>query len=615
MKKLFYIVPFVSLVGWAAYESDERLNTEDEATIAACNFVKRNPDPFRDEFKTDSDNEALNRDWLKYPSHELQENIQKKSTSINTFEYKSAFCEVALHRILVDLDVGTEFIGPRCKALVSKHEYFLDDYKSGQNNYLKNRMAVNAIDSAERHWCNGRAKTALMQIACSTRETKRIAMNSDSQEYENALDTLRDTCSAYLPEVKIDGRGGSRTPRRSLAQDDSPAGGQIVARDQGPIIIPRYHYARPGMQGGCGGGGLNAIIMKPSTSHTIMTGLVAGMGAYLSYRGASQVDEYNYKLSSQVIKSYQAVGAVPLFQGGTMAGQQFWGQNGMSPMPGGMPGGGMCGRPPFHTGHTGCQGGMPGSPAMCPGGNCGMQQPGCFPGMPCAGGGGGCRPGMPCSGQMPMCAQGMQCGHPGCPMGSQQMCQQAMHGAYPNNNYLNNPAYAANPNMNNNWQQNPYNLDAERARLQQMQDDLNRRNAEMAKAQQARDELARLQQQMGNLNNKYNSALSGAFNGYPGMMGNSYGPTGAYGNPGAYRGPMQGPMGNCGAGQGVNCACTTVQCYPGQQSAYYAPPYVVGNSGYGGQQYGYPRNQNSFQLGFSWTGVAPKSDDSAVNAR
>ncbi|MEZ4816000.1 MAG: hypothetical protein R3A80_12505 [Bdellovibrionota bacterium] len=622
-KKFILFIPVVAIIGtmlWGrgSYDTSDRLSTEDEATLAACNFVSRDRNTFSDNYEdTINEQEALLGSWLEFPSHDFKDKVDSARAKPSMFEYRSALCEEALQRIITDMGGGTRFLSGRCKALAADHEYFLSEYKGKDNNYLKARRESTPVTSAERYWCNGRGKTDLMKIACSAREIKRDAYNQNSSAYKDALSALKKRCGPYIGEPRRElASNGDLVDRGPFLSQGSTHGSGVVQSNNGPIVVRRYIQAPSGQWGGCAGSGvgngLNVIQFKPSITHTIMSGLVAGFGAYLSYDGQKRVDEQSYKLTKHVIDTNASLGAATLYAGG---GASYWGQNGGAyPYPYGQvngpnTGGGMCGRPPFNTAYTGCLGGMPGQPiiggqhGMCPGGQCGMIAGGsgamCPPGVPCQGGmipggpggfQGGCPPGYPNCGA----------GQGGCPGGN---CQN-----YPGN-YMNNPAMMNNPNQM--YGQNPYNLELEKQRLQQLQNEYNKRLEDARRAQEYNQQLADLRNKQNALNNQINTTQMG----YNGLLANQFGPATTYGNPGMYQGPGMPNAGGCGGSAGGGtCGCASMVCYPGQPSAYYSPPYVYGNSGLGGTSSGYPSTNNGFfGINLRWTGVRPNTG--TFNAR
>src|SRR5688500_8063951 len=95
VKKLIFIIAMLSVSAWAVptrrrpeprplperdrerdrpRRSSERLSVEDEATIAACNFVKRDLKAFSENYNDDTaanPEEALLGDWLRWPSQDF----------------------------------------------------------------------------------------------------------------------------------------------------------------------------------------------------------------------------------------------------------------------------------------------------------------------------------------------------------------------------------------------------------------------------------------------------------------------------------------------------------------------------------------------------------------
>lgn len=603
----------LSTLVWARSDYDEQLSLTDEGTIAAC-YLKR-PDALKDDKEVNNEEEALNKAWLRFPSSELKSKLENINSDPDNFEYKSAFCEESLHRIIMDMGGGTTFLRGRCKALAENHEFFLPEMQGKGNSYIEGRTDFGGVTSAERKWCNGRAKGDLMKVACEYRKAKRSAYNQNSSAYKKSLAELKKRCGGYIGNDEDE-------PRRDLARDDGRISREPYLTGGGghgggggsintPIVIPRYIQQAPvGQWGGCQNNrGLNIINFQPSLAHTISTGLLAGFGAFLSYKGQKNVDNLTAQLASQNMRINERLGAATQFSAGPGG---VWGPGTIMPYPGGAgsfpgQGGGMCGRPPFNTAHTGCTGGMPGMPIVnggCPNGNCGgMVAGGCSPGMPCFGGNTG--------GQV-MCPPGvMNCGA-GMPGQFPGGCQNGnCNPNYPGN-YMNNPANMARPGGMYGY--NPYSLDAERQRIQDMQNALNKQIEDAKRAQQMNQQLADLARQRDAINNKFNTVQMG----YNGLLANQFGPAPAYGHPGMYQGPGQPNMPGCmgaGGGGGANCACTTIMCYPGQQSAYYAPPYVYGNSGLGGVQNGYPNRgtHGFFGLNLQWSGVQVRPG--TVNAR
>jgi len=612
VKKVILLIPMLSTLVWARSDYDEQLSLQDEGTIAAC-FLRKRPDPFKDDYTTPptNDEEALNKAWLRFPSHELKSKLEDINSDPDNFEYTSAYCEESLHRVIMDMGGGTSFLRGRCKALAESHEFFLPEMQGKGNSYLEGRTDLNAVTKAERQWCNGKARSDLVKVACESRKAKRSAFNEDSSAYKKALAELKKRCGGFIGNDDDE-------PRRDLARDDGrisrepyltggggghSGGGSINS----PIVIPRYIQQTPvGQWGGCQNNrGLNIINFQPSLAHTISTGLLSGFGAFLSYKGQKNVDNLTAQLASQNMRINAKLGAATQFSAGPGG---VWGGGSVMPYPGGAgsfpgQGGGMCGRPPYNTAHTGCTGGMPGMPIVnggCQNGNCGpMIAGGCSPGMPCFGGNQG--------GQV-MCPPGVNCG--GGQFPGQGGCQNGnCNNNYPGN-YMNNPANQARPGGMYGY--NPYSLDAEKQRIQDMQNALNKQLEDAKRAQQYNQQLADLNRQKQAIDSKFNSALQG----YNGILANQFGPAPAYGNPGMYQGPGQPNQTGCmGAASGGSCACTSIMCYPGQQSAYYSPPYVYGNSGLGGVQNGYPnRGSNGFiGVNLRWSGVQVRPG--TVNAR
>jgi len=210
-------------------------------------------------------------------------------------------------------------------------------------------------------------------------------------------------------------------------------------------------------------------------------------------------------------------------------------------------------------------------------GNCGS---GCMPGRPCVNGVSMCG-NFPCQGSQQMCG-------PGIPCGGGMTCGNGP--CYPNSGYLQNPALYGAPNgMSAGY--TPQQLAMERQMLQNQLNGLNQVNNYQNQLGSLQHQQQNLIGQLNALNGPYNNAL----NGYNGILSNVMGPN--MGNPGMYTGPGMPSMGGCGTG---SCGCPI--CSGGGQNAYYAPPYVYGNAGYGSSAYGFPSN-NYISAGFKWSGI------------
>lgn len=604
------------------------LGVELEGTLAACKYGEnRSSLPFSDlkSGETRSAESALSNKWNKYPSDEINFNSFKDAP--DRYQYRSALCEEALQRAIrkkLGSSTASDVLKNRCSAL-NQDSGYRDELSGSANSWVQAHSEGTSRTDSEGYWCDGDKSdsTELIQVACAALKANRDLRNEDSKSYQAALKNLKKNCSSR----SAPSRALASRDDHDLGDDDSEdddgepvyQGRRVPGALPGDMNVPviqrivsvPYMPPRPG----CGGGAARALVINPpgGALYTLANAAVAGLGAVLSYKGARHADDLRHSVAQSTIDAYKAVGAVP----DLYAGRMFWGQGGVYPTGGGPIRGGVCGSPPFNTAFTGCMGGMPGQLPVgggnCPGPSCGgMYGNGFFPGGGCGGMGGGLGGGMPGMGGM---GGGMMPRPGGCgtPWGM---------GANPygTNPYMNNPAMMGRPGgfMG---PVNPMMLDQERQRLQDLQNQIARQRAQMNQLNGLNNQLLSLDQNRNQLLNRlqgYNGLLSnlngpGGFNGNPGVFNPSAGGMGGGlggGMPGGMGmgpgmgGGIPGGMGpGMGSGMGggiMGGGCPTMACYPGNPGAYYSPPMIVGNSGYGGSDFGFP-NRNNFSFGINYT--------------
>ncbi len=605
MRTKYILSILVSIVSGATCNSAwARLAATDEAALTACGYVQRNEAPFiggrfkREDFA--SPEAVLRSEWLDYPS----ENFDAQAFLNNpaSVPYRSAMCENALQNILFEMTGTEQAFARRCQAL-SNSLVFQGEIQNGRNSFLSGRNEIVAHTDAENYWCSPsrRGESDLINVACGALDFRRKMGTPGTSEYRQAREALTDRCGRFM-----NNRGVANVPG--------------AAGNNGPMVVRRYVYpqmVQPQMmpqQGipGCQAQATRALVITPpgGALYTVANAFVAGLGAVLSYKGGVHADNLKHNYAMYVAKSNAQLGlGTNIYAGGSGAfpGQAFYGQGGMMPVMcsngrcSSTTGMGACGVPPYNTAYTGCMGGNSGMPPWgmnqgnCASGNCGGGFPGTgYPGYGNVGpGGSGCPSG--------------NCGHS--PYGSPYMNGPVQQG---------NPYGYGNPN-------NPYAQQWEQQRLRDLQNQIRQQQQLITQANRYRQQLGPLQNRLQQDQRAYGSALQG----YNGILSNLLGPSGAYGHPGSYAGgPCQGgssPYGNgggCGAGGMPNgCAggrcggCQGIACYPGNPAAYYAPPYVMGNGGLGGSQYGYPTRGSSISFGASYNWSALPSKAASGSAR
>lgn len=630
---------FVALVSsqFLIHGSFASLGAELEGTLAVCGYGKsRTLDPFTDvslesNKKTST---ALVSSWKSLPSSEIDFDLFLRDP--RAYKYLSPLCEEALQRAIrkkLGASSADNILKKRCSAL-NQDPIFSKETKGLGNSWVKSNSSSDDQAASENFWCDEENSQGneLIQIACAGLRANRDLRDSKSETYRSALKNLKKDCSS---ETHSSRRIASRD---SLDSDDEDSDehedervyqGRPVPRalpgDMNVPVIQRivnvpYIPPRPG----CAQGAARALVINPpgGALYTVANAAVAGLGAFLSYKGARHADDLRYKVAQSTIDAYKAVGAVP----DLYAGRMFWGQGGVYPFGGGPIRGGVCGAPPYNTAFTGCMGGMPGQMPVGPGG---MYGNGFFPGGGCGGIGGGLGGipgGMP--GGIPG-GMGMGGGMmPGSPCGTPWGMGPNPYGANP---YMNNPAMMGRPGgfMG---PVNPMMLDQERQRLQDLQNQIANQRNQLSQLNNLNNQLMSLDQNRNQLLNRlqgYNGLLSnlhgpGGFNGNPGVY-NPYGgmrpggmggfpgggmggipggiPGGGMGGlpPGGIPGGSFGGMPGGGLGGGIlGGGCPTVTCYPGNPGAYYAPPMIYGNSGFGGAGFGFP-NRNNISFGINYT--------------
>lgn len=621
---------FIALVSsqFLIHGSFASLGAELEGTLAVCGYGKsRTLDPFTDvslesNKKTST---ALVASWKKLPSSEIDFDVFIRDSK--AYKYLSPLCEEALQRAIrkkLGASAADNILKKRCSALNQDPLYSREASGYG-NSWVKANSSTDEQTSSENYWCDGDSDEGneFVQIACAALKANRDLRDTKSDAYRTALRSLKKDCST-----------GSRASR-DIASREAPdpddedsdeheedrvyrgrpvpralPGDMNVPVIQRIVSVPPYIPPRPG----CAQGAARALVINPpgGALYTVANAAVAGLGAFLSYKGARHADDLRYRVAQSTIDAYKAVGAVP----DLYAGRMFWGQGGVYPFGGGPIRGGVCGAPPFNTAFTGCMGGMPGQMPVGPGGIYGN---GFFPGGGCGGIGGG-PGGMP--GGIPG-GMGMGGGMmPGAPCGTPWGMGPNPYGANP---YMNNAAMMGRPGgfMG---PVNPMMLDQERQRLQDLQNQIARQRNQMNQFSNLNNQLMSLDQNRNQLLNRlqgYNGLLSnlngpGGFNGNPGVY-NPYGgalrpgmgglPPGGFpgggfpgGIPGGGMGGFPGggmPGGGLGGGI-LGGGCPTISCYPGNPGAYYAPPMIYGNSGFGGAGFGFP-NRNNISFGINYT--------------
>ncbi len=614
MKKSLFVALLSSQ--FLIHGSFASLGSELEGTLAACKYGENRPAlPFADT-KEGSSRElasALNSKWKKLPSSEIDFDSFLKAP--DRYEYRSALCEDALQRAIrkkLGSTAANGVLKNRCSALNQDRGY-RDEVKGSGNSWVRSHSESVSRTDAEGYWCEGDEADSneLIQIACAALKANRDLRNEESKSYQSALKNLKKNCSS----VSVATRGLASRDEPSLDDEDSDIedepvyhGRRVPGALPGDMNVPVIQriVSVPFMppQPPCAQGAARALVINPpgGALYTVANAAIAGLGAVLSYRGARHADDLRYKVAQSTIDAYKAVGAVP----DLYAGRMFWGQGGVYPFGGGPIRGGVCGAPPFNTAFTGCMGGMPGHLPVGPGGIYGN---GFFPGGGCGGIGGGIGGvpgGFPGGGMMP---GARPCGNPW-GMGP---------GPYGANPYMNNPAMMGRPGgfMG---PVNPMLLDQERQRLQDLQNQIARQRNQMNQLNSLNNQLLSLDQNRNQLLNRlqgYNGLLSnlngpGGFNGNPGVF-NPHGGMGGF--PGGGLGGIPGmgmgaggmggfpggiPPGGMGGGGILGGGCPTLACYPGNAGAYYSPPMIYGNSGFGGTGFGFP-NRNNFSFGINYT--------------
>ncbi len=610
MKKSLFYALFLSQS--LIHVSFASLGSELEGTLAACKYGDSRPSlPFSDvkDGATREVSSALNSNWKKLPSSEIDFDSFRKAP--DRYEYRSALCEEALQRAIkkkLGSSAANVVLKNRCSALNQDRGY-RDELRGSGNSWVQSHSESLSRTDAEGYWCEGDEADSneLIQIACAALKANRDLRNEESKSYQAALKNLKKNCSSVSQPSR--GIASHDQVDEDFDEDEEPVyQGRPVPRalpgDMNVPVIQRIvsvPFSPP--HPGCAQGAARALVINPpgGALYTVANAAVAGLGAVLSYRGARHADDLRYKVAQSTIDAYKSVGAVP----DLYAGRMFWGQGGVYPFGGGPIRGGVCGAPPFNTAFTGCMGGMPGQFPVGPGG---IHGNGFFPGGGCGGIGGGIPGGFPGGGMMP---GGRPCGNPW-GMGPNP------YGANP---YMNNPAMMGRPGAVT-GPVNPFLLDQERQRLQDLQNQIARQRNQMNQLNNLNNQLMSLDQNRGQLLNRlqgYNGLLSnlngpGGFNGNPGAF-NPYGrigpgmggfPGGVPGGiPGGGMGPGMGgfPGGVPGGGMGggmLGGGCASIACYPGNPGAYYAPPMIYGNSGFGGTNFGFP-NRNNFSFGINYS--------------
>ncbi len=592
------------------------LGVELEGTLAACNYgndrTEKNTssNPFNSSNYKDAD-KALKKVWKSLPSDEI--NFKSFLSDSYFYEYRNPICENALRKALrKSLGPKAEnVLASRCRK-INNDSLYMDDQK-GRSNSWNDTLEKLDSSNAEEFWCANEKtdSSESIQVACASLKANRQLVNDDGDAYKDALKNLKKSCPSTSSRALASHEDPDLGDDDSEDDDGEPVyQGREVPRalpgDMNVPVIQRivsvpYMPPRPG----CGGGAARALVINPpgGALYTLANAAVAGLGAVLSYKGARHADDLRHSVAQSTIDAYKAVGAVP----DLYAGRMFWGQGGVYPMGGGPIRGGVCGSPPFNTAFTGCMGGMPGQLPVggnCPGPSCGgMYGNGFFPGGGCGGMGGGLGGGMPGMGGM---GGGMMPRPGGC--GTPWGMGANPYGANP---YMNNPAMMGRPGgfMG---PVNPMMLDQERQRLQDLQNQIARQRAQMNQLNSLNNQLLSIDQNRNQLLNRlqgYNGLLSnlngpGGFNGNPGVFNPYAGGMGGGLGGGMPGGGMPGGMGpGMGAGMGggiMGGGCPTMTCYPGNPGAYYSPPMIVGNSGYGGSDFGFP-NRNNFSFGINYT--------------